>query len=424
MGGGPVGCYLAYKLLLQKNARVFVFESRKFERPQVIRIPFSVAIDLPEFVKNIMWVDDETRIRIFNSGQADDVNFWPRPGFAYWPCINIGLFQECMLSFLQNQVAYKNRFFYFTVRFDLEEMSFQSAINEIFPQDHSLILDNITAIYCTCGTYANHLRKELKLLEGKAPENKGHGIYLIYQNQGKENFLRNMNLIPYSKLSENGITYVASNNYNYDVQLYTYPVGDLSFVLSDIPDEFIQYAKYNSQTPAVDLTGSGLSNHSRQWFENYKNILINSLNKVGIELPSDFTKIKVFYASRSEYYWDIVATKIFWENDISFPVFFLGDSAGSTDYKFGLSMGRGFLAGNVLTTAMQEHNYDFDRIAEHYQIYWNSVISREFNQGPLLPTEPWIQYKYLIKGREVQFSQDKSIHYIGDEQYENYLNEY
>lgn len=424
MGGGPVGCYLAYKLLNQVNARVFIFEGRKFERPQVIRIPFGIAKNLPESVKNIMWSDEETRIRIFNSYQADDKDFWPKPGYPYWPWISIGLFQDSMISFLQNHIEYKNRFFFVPVHFDLEKINFQSEIKKIFPIDHSSITGNITAIYCTCGTYAKSLRKELNLLDGKIPESKGHGIYLIYQNKGKENYLRNTNLISYTKLGENGISYAASNNCNNDVQLYTYPAGELSAVLSDIPEDLIHHAKYNSLSKALDMTGMGLSNNSRQWLKNYRNIIENETNKVGIELPSDLTKIKMFYASRSEYYWHIVATKTPWQKDFDAPIFFLGDSAGSTDYKFGLSVGRGFLAVDVLTNSMQHYNYDFDQIVSTYQTYWNSVISREFNKGPLLPSEPWIQYQYLIKGREVEFSNNKSIHYINDEQYENYLDEY
>jgi hypothetical protein len=113
-----------------------------------------------------------------------------------------------------------------------------------------------------------------------------------------------------------------------------------------------------------------------------------------------------------------------WQENMNAPIFFLGDSAGSTDYKFGLSVGRGFLAVDVLTNLIQHCNYNFDKIASNYQDYWDSVISREFNKGPLLTSEPWIQYQYLIKGREVKFSNNKFIHYISDEQYENYLEEY
>lgn len=419
LGGGPVGCYLAYKLLKQGNCRVFIVESRKFVRPQVMRIPFSIARDLPEFVKNIMWFDEETRNRIFNSGHADDENFWPKPDYLYCPYISIGLFQESMIQFLQNHVEYNNRFFFIPVHFDLGEMSLRATIENIFSINHSSILGNITAIYCTCGIYAKHLRNELNLLDGKVPEFKGHGFYLIYQNRGKESYRRDTHLISYPKLGENGISYAVSNNCNYDVQLYTYPAGVLSAILNDIPEEITHLTKYGSQVDAFDMTGVGLSNRSRMWLEHYKEIIFNEINKVGIEMPFDLTKIKIFYASRSEYYWNVVTTK-----DFDASIFFLGDSAGSTDYKFGLSLGRGFLAVDMVTNSMQRNHNDFDKVSASYQTYWNSVISREFNKGPMLTLEPWIQYQYLIKGREVHFSNKQSIHYIHDEQYENYLGEY
>ncbi|VEB36776.1 alanine racemase [Legionella sainthelensi] len=424
MGGGPVGCYLAYTLLSQKNARVFILEGRTFERPQVIRIPFCVAKNLPEYVKNIMWADEETRLRIFNTRQADDEHFWPKPGYPYWPWINIGLFQESMINFLQNNAEYKNRFFFIPVYFELETINYQSQIKKILSINHSEIIENITAIYCTCGTYAKSLRSELNLLDGKISEPKGHGVYLIYQNKGIEDYLRNSNPILYTKLGENGISYAASNNCNYDVQLYTYPSGELSSVLNEIPEEFIQRAKYNSLSNRLDMTGRGLFENSKKWLEKYKKAVINQTNKHGIKLPTDLEKIEIFYASRCEYYWSRAAIKILWQKEFHVPIFFLGDSAGSTDYKFGLSVGRGFLAVDRLINSMQEYHYDFDEIASNYQTYWNKIISCEFNKGPFLPLEPWIQYQYLIKGRVVEFHNNKRIHYTDNEQYEIYLDEY
>ncbi|KTC81935.1 alanine racemase [Legionella cincinnatiensis] len=424
MGGGPVGCYLAYTLLSQKNARVFILEGRAFERLQVIRIPFCIAKNLPEYVKNIMWADEETRLRIFNTYQADDENFWPKPGYPYWPWINIGLFQESMINFLQNNPEYKNRFFFIPVYFDLEKINYQAEIKKILSINHSTIIENITAIYCTCGTYAKSLRGELNLLDGKISEPKGHGVYLIYQNKGVENYLRNSTPILYTKLGENGISYAASNNCNYDVQLYTYPAGELSSVLNEVPEDFIHRVKYNSLFNRLDMTGRALSENSKQWFENYKKIIVNETNKYGIELPSDLEKIEIFYASRSEYYWNRAAIKVSWQKNLHVPLFFIGDSAGSTDYKFGLSVGRGFLAVDMLINSMQYYRYDFDKIASNYQTYWNKIIFCEFNKGPLLSLEPWIQYQYLIKGREVQFHNNKRIHYIDNDQYEIYLDEY
>lgn len=74
--------------------------------------------------------------------------------------------------------------------------------------------------------------------------------------------------------------------------------------------------------------------------------------------------------------------KNFMAKRISCSYIFLGDSAGSTDYKFGLSVGRGFLAVDRLINSMQEYHYDFDEIASNYQTYWNKIISCEFNKGP------------------------------------------
>lgn len=423
-GGGPVGCYLAYKLLKQANARIFIFEGRIFERPQVIRIPFCVAQDLPEEVKNIMWFDENTRLRIFNSYQVDNIDFWPKPGYAYWPWIKIGLFQEIMISFLQNHTNYKDRFFFIPSNVDLVQMNFQSEITKLFPQDYPSILDNITAIYCTCGIYSKLLRDKLGLIDGKLPEQKGHGIYLIYKNQNNENYVRNNNPISYSTLSECGISYAASNNCHYDVQLYTYPAGELSNVFNEIPETFIQQARYNSQSHSLDMTGSLLSDATKLWFENYKEIIKIETKKAGIELPTDLTKIKVYYAARSEYYWNIVSTKWQWVNDSKVPLFFLGDSAGSTDYKFGLSVGRGFLAVDMLVNSILQDQSNFDKIASDYQTYWKNIIFREFNKGPLLPSEPWILYQYLIKGRKIKFQNNKSMHYVNGDQYDNYLDEY
>jgi alanine racemase len=424
MGGGPVGCYLAYKLLTQTDARVFLFEGRSFERPQVIRIPFCIAQTLPAEIKNKMWCDEETRQRLFNSYQIDDIDFWPKPGYAYWPWIKIGLFQEAMIHYLQNHPQYKERFFFLPSNVDLEKIDVKSEIIKLFPQDYASIINNIAAIYCTCGGYAKSLRKNLEVLAGKLPEQKGHGIYLIYQNQNSENYLRDHHPIAYAKLGERGISYAASNNCHYDVQLYTYPAGELSAIFDAIPDSFIQQARYDAQVGSLDMTGNQLSNPAKQWFENYKKIIIQETQQAGIELPRDLTAIKIYYATRSEYYWNrVIAT---WRgiDDVDMPLFFLGDSAGSTDYKFGLSVGRGFLAVDKVVDSLLQHQYDIDAVSSDYQAYWDSIISREFNKGVLLPSEPWVLYQYLIKGRHVKFPDNRMIHYADNEQYENYLDEY
>ncbi len=420
MGGGPVGCYLAYKLLSQANTRVVMFEGRKFERPQVIRIPFCIAKDIPDVVKNTMWFDEKTRTRIFNSCEAENSNFWPKPNYAYWPWIGIGLFQEAMVNFLKTNAAYKRKFFFIPSHEDVTQLDLQTEIQKFYPHDGDSIINNLSAIFCTCGNYAKSLRNNLNLMDGKSPEIKGHGLYLIYQNDKTELYERNGNPMSYAVLGEKGISYAAANNCNYDVQLYTYPEGELSAVFNEIPESFIQQAQYKSMTTALDMTGVGMAGDALQWFEHYSAVIQAVAAKANIQLPQDLTKIKVFYAQRNEYYWDVVATRYKTET----PLFFLGDSAGSTDYKFGLSVGRGFLAVEELTNSIINSSHDFEKIISNYQKYWDGVIHREFNKGSQLTSEPWILYQYLIKGREVVFSENKKINYLLDSQYENFLDEY
>ena len=414
LGGGPVGCYLAHKLLAQENTRVLMFEGGTFVRPQVIRIPFSIANQLPEAVKNNMFADEATRARLFSPCDANDINSWPTPGYSYWPWISIGAFQESMLDFLNSYPDYHNRFSFIAAHGNVSDLQFQSQIQH---------LENITAIFCTCGTYAAALREKMNLLDGKPAEFKGHGIYLIYQNEYVENYQRENIPLAYHALGENGLSYAASNNSRYDVQLYTYPAGRLAAVLQDIPASFIERAKYRTTQAPLNLGGAGLPDDARLWFEQYRDHVQAETAKARISLPTDLTKIKIYYAPRTEYYWQTAATTFVLGNQ-SIPLFFLGDSAGSTDYKFGLSVGRGFLAVEEVTASMIYHKNDFAHIALHLQNYWHTVISREFNKGPLLSQEPWIQYQYLIKGRDVKFSDTNIIQYNRDEQYENYLDEY
>ena len=151
------------------------------------------------------------------------------------------------------------------------------------------------------------------------------------------------------------------------------------------------------------MNSNRLTNTTKKWFENYKAAIFKITNKFNLPIPDDLSQIQVFYAPRSEYYWDTVATNIPWLDD-SKPLFFLGDSAGSTDYKLGLSMGRGLLSVQALSQFIIEYSNDFSKIAPQFQEYWERVVMREFNQGPNLSSESWIQYHYLIKGRKLIFT--------------------
>ena len=424
VGGGPVGCYLAYTLLTTSpNKQVVLFESRLFDRPQVIRIPFIVAEDFPLDVKNKMWSDLETRSRIFDPGFSTDKNFWPKPDYSFWPWISISAFQTSLINFLKSAPLYKDRFYFIPDDGDIRKNTWQAAIEKAYPGFNALISLSTNAIYCTCGVFAKTLRQELNVTGGKPSEIKGHGIYLIYQNKKTEHYKRDENPLSYIKLGRNGISYAAANNGNLDVQLYTYPEGDLAAIFQEIPDEFILHAVYKPNSSALDMRGDGLTNTAKKWFERYKAEIVKIANRFNVAIPDDLSQIRVFYAPRTEYYWDVAATNIAWEEN-SRPLFFLGDSAGSTDYKSGLSMGRGLLSVQALSQLINKYSDDFSKITPHFQAYWENVVLREFNKSPKLSSEPWIQYHYLIKGRKVMYPDGTKIHYTKNNQYLDYMNEY
>lgn len=417
IGGGPIGCYLAFKLLnANPNSQVIMFETRQFDRPQVIRIPFDIANDLPQAVKNEMWYDAKTRSRIFDPGYATNSHFWPKPGYPYWPFISIRSFQKTMISLLLTNPSYKDRFYFVCYDGKSNLDNWDESIKRSYPQFTGSIKNSIHAIYCTCGISAKLMREELNLQGGKSAENKGDGIYLIYQNYLPEHYLRNAIEMSSQNLANNGITYAATNNRHLDVQLYTYPVGQLAEIFSYIPEEFMNKSSYNNDRNVMTMTGEGLSSTTLDWFEKYKNTILKIAKQFEINLPNS-NQIKIFYANRSEYYWDIVAVNTSF-HEYNCPVFFIGDSAGSTDYKSGLSMGRGLLSAKILSSLMIQFD-DMTKIISSFQDYWKTIIDREFNQDASLLSDPWIQYQYLIKGRQVIFN-DKMIHYKDDDQYAQY----
>lgn len=424
VGGGPVGCYLAYKLLATNpEKQVILFESRLFERPQVVRIPFVVAQDFPLEVQNKMWCDAKTFARIFNPGQATDSNFWPKPDYSFWPWISISALQKSFIHFLTTEVLFKDRFYFIPDEGQITQENWQEALKKTYPECNVSIYSSAGALFCTCGAYAKKLREELKIASGKSAEAKGHGIYLIYKNKAVEHYQREGRSLSYMELGTHGLSYAAANNSNLDVQLYTYPEGNLTAIFHEIPEEFIQQAAYRQNSSPLTMEGKGLTGAPRKWFECYRTEIFKIAEKSDIALPDDLSQIRVFYASRSEYYWDVAATNMPWQKG-SRPLFFLGDSAGSTDYKSGLSMGRGLLSVQALSQYIINHTDDFSIIVPNFQSYWEQILNREFNKGPKLSSEPWIQYRYLIKGRQVIYPDNTTVFYQKDSQYLDYMNEY
>ena len=389
LGGGPAGLYMAYSLLLNDvDAEVELYEGRDFIRPQVIRVPFKFTERLSAEMIKDLWPDEGTRHRIFKPGKISDANFWPKPDYSYWPFNNVGDFQNIMLNTLKKNKNFKHI---------ASHMSVDELV--LLAKD---IDTNIQGIFIATGPgqFTTDLRHELLMAEGKKREHKGHGIYLIYRNQSLESYEQ----LKSSELGADGLTYAASNNRQKDVQIYTYPAaqGPLKEVYDelkgDVAREFMGRAgfkQYLSNPLSLDDEFLGLEqSEGSLWFKKFKDAVVELSQKHKVPLPENLADVKVIYAERSEYHWQKVSMRF--NNKV--PLYFVGDASGGTDYKLGLSLGRGLLAVDELTSLMKKNPKDS---VDTFQHYWDKVISSEFGKGPDLSGECFIKFKYLIQGRKI-----------------------
>ncbi len=264
IGAGPVGLYLAYSLLKQqKDAKIIVYEGRlSFDRVQVIRIPFCVANKLPEKVKEKMWADEDSRKRLFESEiLPKNIETWPRLGYEWWAFICVGAFQKAMVDNLQAEFG--DRFSLVSNPKDFSNVDFNKSFSKIYPN-----AGMIDAAFCTCGGISQEIRKSEELQKKKPFESKGSGIYWVYRNSEIEDYRRNSKEISFTELGGKGITYAASNNSVRDVQIYTYPIGNLESVFKEMPNSLIKKAEYSSAIKPLTASKAqqhGLSEVEASW---------------------------------------------------------------------------------------------------------------------------------------------------------------
>merc|ERR1712096_176440 len=114
------------------------------------------------------------------------------------------------------------------------------------------------------------------------------------------------------------------------------------------------------------------------------------------------------------------------------PVVFLGDSAGGTDYKKGLSGMRGQVAcvtfvGYMLECLQKSHSWyqAFDQASGRYQAYWNGVLEREFvDRDSLYESHKAtnnIYYHYNMDGRTFKKTTGSTLDLIGQQGFEKVL---
>ena len=82
------------------------------------------------------------------------------------------------------------------------------------------------------------------------------------------------------------------------------------------------------------------------WWCSYYDSLKKRLDEFLIEIP-DTTS--VHYAEKAEYFYECISSQLpVWEDE-NCAIVYVGDSAGGTDYRLGMSLGRGLLSVEEIT---------------------------------------------------------------------------
>ena len=384
-GAGPVGLYLALRLLEENpRAKVELYEARStFTRTQCLRLPYDNARKLPEKLKSKLWPDDKVRDTIFSNKKSSDLAFWPHPNYQHYPRIAVGNFQTHLLAYLKTSFA--DRFAFHNKEVKIKEVSewLAESNNPVFITSGALGLNN---------DVRDHLRITEKFENSLGKNDYDEfGLYLIYNNSKPEYYEKTSR----EKLGAHGLTYSATNNEYSQVQFYTYPketfipyYSNLPFVCRDatFPKAIEFYntsAKFAWKDESIGL----------KWLDDFKKELESIASKYEIQFPKS---AKLHCAPRKEYAFYKSISK-------DYPVVFFGDSVGGTDFKYGLNLGRGLLEVDFFVENLKKKSFSDTAIL--YQQYWDEIIAKEFNSLKNnitdLIADPWIFFKYVVLGRNV-----------------------
>jgi hypothetical protein len=147
------------------------------------------------------------------------------------------------------------------------------------------------------------------------------------------------------------------------------------------------------------------------WFDAVRFQISLNLYKMGIfgsHAENFLSKVRLCYGRRQPYRYESVYTQV-----EGIPVIYLGDSAGSTDFKQGLSCGRGLLCAVELAFGTLVHLADQMRLIQN-QISWKAACqcgAQRYQQiwsSPEMVSE-WREdydasWKYLQNGRTMGHS--------------------
>lgn len=309
--------------------------------------------------------------------------------------MQVGEFQRIIKDYIE--INYDDKRFKYEIDETFNIESLQDRINQY----------DLAIVTAGNGIFTKNLRKLTNISDLATDDNyrddlEKIGVYMLFETDDKELYERCGQLMTGCELGAKGLTYAHSNDSSNHLQIYTYPSGETREIFAQMPESFKKIAAFRSSSSCLTLDGKFngkemLSSEEKQWLQVYSSAIKQILKKFEVPHPAD-DKIRVYYATRCEYCYDKAATSI-----CGTPLLFVGDSAGGTDYKLGLSLGRGLITTMNLVHEMKNANQiAFKAIVEFFNGYWGNVVATEFNtRNMLLGKTAEIVHKYVMEGKVV-----------------------
>lgn len=462
-GAGPVGLTFAVALLDRAaltglpKPNVQIWDPNMIPwRETLIRLPSSIAASLPEQMQMDLWEETSSRPqRLFlpglcsfsaaveNSRVHDP---YGQDASRYTAIVQTKHFQESAIRYLQARHP--------------DHCSFRSGRcpPEILRQGAAVIQSYGKSARKTNPIAGNAVSQERATAGIRAPSE--HGLFVMFDRQVVTEGAQDAN---YQEFNARGNGFVAFQSHNAAnaVQVYIWPedvTNDLGcLAVPRSQDDLIAHGRSFGLRSLFDCVES-LQGQENWWWEVSRRCRLQNENGEPIpqsqcctlELQNDFThrqqqcpsigqkasspafeawfdavrfqislnlykmgifgshaesflhKVRLYYARREPYRYESVCTEV-----EGVPVIYLGDSAGSTDFKKGLSCGRGLFCAAELAREAMEHMANQLLRSGSWSLKAALACSgqkyQQFWQSPAMVAE-WREdfdatYKYLQAGK-------------------------
>lgn len=429
-GAGPSGSYFALCLLAGLRdagcvlPHVLLYDPCPPFRRSCIYIPFDIAAGLPAHLRGALFPHAEAKGLLYHFvGSHADPRYYPVPDMEHRATIALADFEEKIAAHLRAEFPWNFK----SVSIQREEAGEDKFRYAVGPEhDHQIV-----GFVCAAGGQGHHLRElpDLEPTEAEALQSVGrapnpepccHGFIVQWNNTEFEPFYPRM---ASDTLVGSGFIYLAANNERLDCQLYCYAEGtDLASLYAAIKPEwaevFAEKLRLSPSTPPAHLDTElmpglptpGGDEELLEWFRQFRTQVVASALRLGVfdscrhlRNGENLSRAKIYYAGRGGFVYERVQALIH-----GVPTFFVGDAAGSTDYRFGLSGGRGLHGAKALADAIVSRRSGGASLADSvvaampsYQRWWVEQLRAEFCQGDLRqPCRPTVLARYLVGARE------------------------